>query len=61
MKMIFKYGDDLEVKEEGLKQRIKHKANKLGYKTGSCLIRYNGFLYYVDFNKDRIVAQLEYK
>ena len=61
MKIKVTYGQDMEVKDEDLKQRIKHKANKLGYKTGKCSIRFDGFLYCINFDEDRIVHQLEYK
>lgn len=44
-----------------LKQRIMHKARKLGCEGDECLLSYGGHPYLVKFKEDIVIRQLEYK
>ena len=50
-----------EVTDVELKRLIKKRALKNGKKQGECLVRYGGRMYLVDFEKDVVALQLEYK
>lgn len=50
-----------EVQDEELKRLIKKRAIKNGFKSGECIVRYGGRMYLVDFEKDKVVLQIEYK
>lgn len=50
-----------EIVDDELKRLIKRKTIKSGCDRDGDFVRYNGILYYVDFIKDIVVRQLEYK
>lgn len=50
-----------KVRDKELKRLIKGRAIKNGIKQGSCIVRYGGYMYLVDFEKDIVVLQLAYK
>lgn len=50
-----------EVIDESLKDILRQKAIKNNINSGWCFVRYGGCMYLVDFDKDKIFRQHEYK
>ena len=52
-----------EVKDYELRRLIKRSAIKMGFNKNNdgCFVRYSGRLYYVDFQKDMVIEQMERK
>ena len=50
-----------EGQDEEMKRLIKKRAIKNGLKSGECIVRYGGRMYLVEFEKDKVVLQVEYK